>query len=131
MKTDNASPLDNGWVKAFLWSLSRRMFATVLAMLSANLACAQFLSGTYNVSESWTVTLEYRDWADSGFTGTKTFSGTHTGTIIVNNGSYALIDKIGLPWTAPGSPFTNRTIHLSGGFYSISSSTYAFAPAFG
>ncbi|NOS70319.1 MAG: hypothetical protein HOP33_10355 [Verrucomicrobia bacterium] len=107
------------------------MLSVVLVILSTNLSYAQLLDGTYNVSESWTVTLDYSGFADPPFTGTRTFSGTQTGTIIVNNGHYALIDKIGLQWTAPGSSYTNRTISLNGGVYRISSSTYALAPAYG
>jgi len=47
-------------------------------------------------NESWSVTLNYSDFGENNFNGTKTFGGTQNGTIVVHYGQYALIDKLDL-----------------------------------
>ena len=67
------------------------------------------VDGTFKVTETWDVTLEYSDWGSSGYTGTKHFSGTQTGTIVITDGSYTLLDKSGVRWASPGQDLTSRT----------------------
>jgi len=87
-------------------------------------------SGTYHVTENWRVTLEYNEFGDNGYSGTKVFSGTQTGTLVIENGSYTLVNKTGFRFSGGDSYLLDREIEGDPSAYYISGS-YAFGPAYG
>lgn len=95
----------------------------------AAVTLAEVKAGTYKVTESYTVVLEYSDWA-GGFTGTRRFTGTQTGNIVINAGKFTVIDRSGVSWALPGRDLKSRTIRDLGGGYSVEGD-YPFVPAFG
>jgi hypothetical protein len=91
-------------------------------------AGAQTVSGTYRVTESWVVTLEYDHFA--GYTGTKHFSGKQTGTLVITDGAYKLINQTGVTISSMNASLLSRTIYSYYGGAGISGD-YPFAPAYG
>lgn len=108
------------------------LLACALALLLAGgaVAVAQQMDGTYNVTEKWTVTLQYDRFGANNFIGTKTFSGTETGQIVVNNGQYKIIDRTGIAWSYPGRDLKARSISDYGYAFHVSGD-YVFAPGYG
>jgi len=109
--------------------MKKSILVSVLALVISATSQLWALDGAFKASETWSVTLEYSDYG-TGFTGTKNFTGTQTGTIIITADQYTLLDKSGVHWSAPGEDLTSRSIYYSGNSYSVSGS-YVFAPAFG
>jgi hypothetical protein len=72
------------------------------------------LTGTFAATETWTVTIA----EDNGQTPTfsKTYHGTTTGTLAINNGNYDLINKTGIQ---SSKIVGARTIYGNDGVYSI------------
>src|SRR5256885_11602845 len=83
--------------------------AVILSCAAFHSALAQ-PSGTYSVTESWSVTF-YNDL--SGLH--KTFTGTESGSLTITNGDYILINHSG----APNIPSLSRTIFYDGSNYTI------------
>jgi uncharacterized repeat protein (TIGR02543 family) len=107
-----------------------KQFLSLLWVLLVVFPCHAQIDGLYNVTETWTVTLVYDDWAGS-FSGTRQYSGTTSGTISINNGSYRLIDRTGVGWDAPRrDSLLSRQINGFGTSYEIYGD-YPFAPAYG
>jgi uncharacterized repeat protein (TIGR03803 family) len=82
------------------------LMASVSGSLALHCALAQpavDLTGSFPVSESWSATLQVG--TGSGIA-TRYYSGTVTGTLIVSNGVYSLINRTG----APSLPRAKRTI---------------------
>jgi hypothetical protein len=103
--------------------------AAVCLLLLIGSAGAQGISGTYNVTESWSVTLAYSHFAGS-YTGTKYFSGNQTGTLVITEGSYTLINQTGVVVSGLDPSIMSRSIYFSGGGYVINGD-YPFVPAYG
>jgi hypothetical protein len=99
----------------------------VLSVILLPLSAAA-VDGTYTVTERWTVTIEYDRF--EGFTGTKVYRGTQTGTIRVVNGRYVALDRSGVAWASPGRNLKGRSMYYDGFSYHISGD-FVFAPAYG
>ena len=111
--------------------LSARVISLLLCLLVRTVVAFPGVDGTFTVTEEWSVTLEYTDFADT-FTGTKHFEGTQSGTVHVSNGQFQIIDRTGIAWSAPGQnqSLKSRSVSMNGGNYSIRGG-YVFAPGFG
>lgn len=70
----------------------------------------QAQTGTFNASETWTVTIAEQGGETPNFS--KTYQGTATGTLTVSNGYYTLIDQTGLS-SAVAKTFPNRPLRLA------------------
>ncbi len=82
---------------------------TLLSICTAAFPFAsQALDGTYTVSETYEITVENDDPPL-----TKTFRGTLTGTLVITNNQYVLIDKTGLPISHAGLDL-DRSISFNG-----------------
>ena len=93
------------------------------ALLFTSTAQAE-VNGTFNVTENWTVIIDYKNFGPNGLTTKKTFTGTASGTVVVNNGQYDLIDKVTaaagpIPWQQVAAHLKARTISQSGETFSI------------
>jgi hypothetical protein len=110
-------------------SLASLLFA-VCASFGGLLPCrGDALGVTYDAVETWSVTLNYRDWGN-GFTGTRSFNGREVGRVTVRDGTYTLANKVGHHLTGLDSALTRRNVIQSDGVFSISGGD-VFAPAFG
>ncbi|MBI3414509.1 MAG: immunoglobulin domain-containing protein [Verrucomicrobia bacterium] len=96
-------------------------------LLSSTPALA--IDGTFTVTETWKVKLTYSHWGDQNYSGVQQFSGTQVGKIVVNGGSYVVLDQSNLPVGGLDSSLTSRTISPNVGGYSISGG-YVFGAAF-
>lgn len=81
-------------------------------------ARAAAINGTFNVVESWTVTLTYTGWGDGNIHKTVTSRGTSSGVITVVNSIYQCLDKTGIPGGAPAE-YGRRTLSESNGTYHL------------
>src|SRR5690349_3176404 len=93
------------------------------ALLFTSSAQAE-VNGTFNVTEKWTVIIKYKNFGPNNLTTTKTFTGTTTGTVDINNGHYDLVDKVtaaagAVPWQQVAAHLKARTISQSGETFSI------------
>jgi hypothetical protein len=77
------------------------------------------LDGTFSVTESWTATLTYTGWGDQNYRGTKKFTGTQKGTIVVSGDTFTLLDQTKLAHEAPDGVSTTRRLRFDRGGYSI------------
>lgn len=102
----------------------------VLAFFSALLLVepAWALDGVFTVTEDWSVTLEYDNFAGGRFTGVKHFSGRETGTLVIHNGDYKLINRTGLQIQG-NDRLLARSIDCFGDSCSIDG-YYAFGPGY-
>jgi sugar lactone lactonase YvrE len=89
------------------------MIALVLSCLAVHSALAQ-QNGSYPVTESWSVTTQIGN--GTSITST-TYTGTETGTLVINNGSYTQINHTGI--SSLGGLNTTRTIYYGGNSYNI------------
>lgn len=90
------------------------------------------INGSFPVTESYTVTLTYRNWGSSSLNATRTYTGTLNGTLAVNNNTFTLIDSTGLPGgVAATGASASRTISGSAGSYSISGDNFVLRPVAG
>ena len=95
--------------------ISRRVCGGVLILLActwSNAACAQDgsgITGSFSVSETWTVTIA----EDNGETPTfsKTYHGTFTGRATISNGNFSLINLTGLPLGSASPRLEGQTVH--------------------
>jgi hypothetical protein len=120
----------------------RPRLAPLLLLIALSVALGVLTPGradaadvTYEVVESWSVTLTYQDWGGGeaegeGFTGTRTFSGREVGRVTARSGSYLLVNRVGHHLAGVDPALTKRAIIETGGQFSISGSN-VFAPAFG
>ena len=70
--------------------------------------------GSYKVAESWSVTIAENNGQTPTFS--KTYHGTESGTLVVSNGNYTLIDKTGLNLeTASVSSVSTPLINVGSG----------------
>jgi hypothetical protein len=90
---------------------------------------AHAVDGTFTVTEEWSVTLEYDQFGNHGFTGTRQFSGRETGTLIITGDTYTLINRTGFQIQVDPE-IKERSIYCPGASCSINGD-FAFAPAFG
>ena len=107
-----------------LENLTSRLSVAILLMATPTLA----VDGTFTATESWSVTLDYSNWGDS-YTGTQHFSGTQSGTIVIVDGNYTLLDRSGVAWASPGLDLKSRSISGDATSYRISGN-YIFGPGF-
>ncbi len=131
---DHTEPDDTNMKTAFRTSLFprfpgvvRRSAATsVLTLLACawpNLGQAQYQSGptgTFPVRETWTVTIAENNGQTPAFS--KTYRGTTTGTLVVSNGEYTLIDRTGLPASSIARLHKARNLYDTGIGYEIDGS---------
>ena len=97
--------------KSIVCSLTNMLLGSTCVFLACAIS-AQAQTGTFSVNESWSVTIA----EDNGQTPTfsKTYSGTETGTLTVNDGNYTLIDKTGLSVAVTGALPANKPLILAG-----------------
>ena len=81
----------------------------VAFLLCHALTASAAINGTFTVTETWSVTLYYDDFA-GGFTGTRRYSGTQTGTLRITNGEYDILDRTGVQWASPGRDLKGRSL---------------------
>src|SRR5262245_40602984 len=104
-------------------------FATGLAWAGLAPGHAGAAEDTFEVVETWSVTLAYRDWG-GGFTGTRLFSGRETGRVTVRDRTYLLANRVGHHLVGVDPTLTKRAIVPNGDGYSIYGSN-VFAPVLG
>jgi hypothetical protein len=93
-------------------------------------SAAGAVTGTFRVTETWSARLEYNRFGRDRFTGTRTFSGTQSGTIRIVDGRYQILDRAGIDWSSPGRDLKRRTLTLDEFSHCIDGD-YPFAPVFG
>ncbi len=86
------------------------------------------VDGTFNMVETYSVTFNYDNFANS-YTGTKTFSGRTSGKVTIQNGTYSLVNKTGLQLAGLSSGLTERMMTEDAGTYSINGG-HVFAPGY-
>jgi hypothetical protein len=91
-----------------------------LYLLLGKTAQAQ-ITGIFTVTEKWTVTIDYADFGAKNLTGSRSFSGTASGTVRVVNGQYELQNKgvSATLWSQVLPVQRARTITKVGSDYSV------------
>ncbi len=89
------------------------------AVLTVAAPSGSGLTGSFSATEHWSVTLTYSQWGDQQYSGVQTYSGTQTGTLIVQNGSFVLINQTGFPDAQIGGD-RGRFLQSGSAGYSVS-----------
>ncbi len=72
--------------------------------------------GTFTVTETWSATFTYSNWGGGNYSGAQTFGGTQTGSIVVSNNSFTMLNRTGFPHAPPPGTSMERLISSGGGF---------------
>ncbi|MGC9453018.1 MAG: SUMF1/EgtB/PvdO family nonheme iron enzyme [Oceanipulchritudo sp.] len=91
-----------------------------LCILSVSSILEAIVDGTYSVTESWTVRIDYDNFA-GGHSGTNTFTGSESGSIEVTGGEFRILDGSSTAGKIPAAD-KDHSFYQSGSTYTISGS---------